>query len=335
VIVFLAGVVTASAVLPSTAPAGGDVYLVCRAPVADLRRDPQPPAQVESRRPPYPSDGLEETQLLYGERVRRVSEEGGWVRVEAVEQAEFTHQDRWEGYPGWVRREDLAPEPPGFATNAVVVPRQARVHAARGGNKGTFLPMGARVQVLGDDGAWARLLSPEGKEMWMPLRDLARDPGGAGPVNAGEIRRRVTVAARSFVGVPYWWGGRGLREREVPLPSGVDCSGLVNVAFRAAGVAVPRDAHEQYMKARPLMNGAALQPGDLVFLAKADAPERMTHVMVSLGGEKLLEASGDAHRVRVTSGVRKLGARLRSLSTGHALAKWVVHFGQLVPADSR
>ena len=48
-----------------------------------------------------------ETQVLFGEHVIIHESSGAWVRIEAVEQPEFTHHQLWEGYPGWVLHQGL------------------------------------------------------------------------------------------------------------------------------------------------------------------------------------------------------------------------------------
>src|SRR5947209_7055041 len=48
------------------------------------------------------TDSDRETQLLQGEKVLVHESSGEWIRVEAVEQPEYTHHNRWEGYPGWI-----------------------------------------------------------------------------------------------------------------------------------------------------------------------------------------------------------------------------------------
>ena len=69
----------------------------------------------------------------------------------------------------------------------------------------------------------------------------------------------VAVAwALSQIGTPYVWGG------EAP-GVGFDCSGLVQAAYRVAGVALPRVAQDQYDTTPKLAPGAPLAPGDLVF----------------------------------------------------------------------
>ena len=51
------------------------------------------------------------------------------------------------------------------------------------------------------------------------------------------VRVRGWVAAGAYLGAPYLWGGMSER--------GINCSGLVHMAFRRLGRLVPRDAHEQ------------------------------------------------------------------------------------------
>ena len=58
-------------------------------------------------------------------------------------------------------------------------------------------------------------------------------------------------------------------------PGGYDCSGLVQAAYRAAGISLPRTAQEQYDAGPHLPASAQLQPGDLVFFG-AEPPATST-----------------------------------------------------------
>lgn len=74
---------------------------------------------------------------------------------------------------------------------------------------------------------------------------------------------RAAQVAMSFaiaqIGKPYMWGGTG--------PDAFDCSGLVQKAYAAAGVTIPRTSQQQWAS---LPHVSAPQPGDLVFFPGSD-----------------------------------------------------------------
>jgi cell wall-associated NlpC family hydrolase len=88
----------------------------------------------------------------------------------------------------------------------------------------------------------------------------------------------VAVAER-FLGAPYLWGGR--------TSIGLDCSGLVQLALQAAGIACPRDTD---MLEKSV--GAALpDTGDLSGLQRGDLVFWKGHVGVMLDEKRLLHAN--------------------------------------------
>jgi cell wall-associated NlpC family hydrolase len=80
--------------------------------------------------------------------------------------------------------------------------------------------------------------------------------------------------ALAQVGTPYIWGG------ETP-GVGFDCSGLVQAAYKAAGITLPRVAQDQYDAGPQVPPGAPLEPGDLVFFG--GSPTDVSHVGIYIG----------------------------------------------------
>ena len=113
---------------------------VVTVPVADVRARPGfPPA-------PGSHDPLQETQLLYGERVKVLTTDGPWAFIEAVEQAEYTHAHAWHGYPGWVRQDDLRPLPASGSPQAVVSAKWATLWAEASASTALMqVPMGTKL----------------------------------------------------------------------------------------------------------------------------------------------------------------------------------------------
>jgi peptidoglycan DL-endopeptidase CwlO len=69
---------------------------------------------------------------------------------------------------------------------------------------------------------------------------------------------KAVAFAYAQLGCPYVYGGTG------PCNLGYDCSGLVQAAWAAAGVAIPRDTYEQWA-ALPKVPPSDIEPGDLVY----------------------------------------------------------------------
>jgi cell wall-associated NlpC family hydrolase len=115
-------------------------------------------------------------------------------------------------------------------------------------------------------------------------------PGTSLGVGAPAAVAAVLGVARAQLGTPYQWGGAG--------PAGFDCSGLVMVAFAAAGVGLPHNAAAQYevTAGRPApLNG--LRPGDLVFFGTS--VPTIEHVGIYVGGGQMIDAPHTGAVVRI------------------------------------
>jgi len=119
------------------------------------------------------------------------------------------------------------------------------------------------------------------------------------------VRYRLVKMARTFLGLPYRWGGMSERR-------GVDCSGLVKVLFAKLHVELLRSSREQIQSGKEISLDQ-LETGDLVFFSTHG--EIPTHVGVYLGNDQFLHAEQKAGRVIITNlkdpwyAKRFLGAR--------------------------
>jgi gamma-D-glutamyl-L-lysine dipeptidyl-peptidase len=272
------------------------------APVADLWSKPVARTGVKL------DDDAHLSQLLYGETVTVVAAKGDWARVTAEEQDSFVHAGAWGGYPGWVKAETLtAAEPP--RADAVVRVRQALLQR---GDDLLALSVGTRLSRVSQSGgaAFVRLL--DGSLAEVPADALYAPPDSPTAASRAEIIR----TAELFLGTSYYWGGRSGVQPDMKV--GVDCSGLVSLAYRIHGRDVPRDSHEQKLKARPVRREELLS-GDLVFLTDDDKTDRITHVMIYTGGDGLIESRKSSGRVLRTTFLERFGQPLSALQSGDAL----------------
>jgi peptidoglycan DL-endopeptidase CwlO len=103
----------------------------------------------------------------------------------------------------------------------------------------------------------------------------------------------VAIAyAQAQIGKPYQWGGTG--------PDAFDCSGLVMMAYRQAGVDIPRTSEEQWAWGPRIQPGHE-EPGDLVFFAGSDGT--MTnpgHVGLVIGKNTFIEAYATGFPIRIS-----------------------------------
>ncbi|WP_181773826.1 C40 family peptidase [Amycolatopsis pittospori] len=114
-----------------------------------------------------------------------------------------------------------------------------------------------------------------------------KDKGGAFPnlPAPGPAAAAALSAAKSKLGSAYVWGATG--------PSTFDCSGLMQWAYKQAGLSLPRSSRQQATFGAPVEK-SQLQPGDLVFYYSP-----VSHVGMYVGNGMMVHAptSGDVVKV--------------------------------------
>jgi cell wall-associated NlpC family hydrolase len=183
------------------------------------------------------ADARLETEALYGEAVTVYDEDEGWA---------WAQLDR-DDYVGYLPSAALgAPSEPTHRVAAL------RTHAYPGPAiklpPRMALSLGAQLAIVRRDGDFA--VSGDGLYLWS--RSLAE---------LGAHEADWVGVAERLIETPYLWGGR--------TSEGIDCSGLVQTALMAAGVASPRDSDMQEATlGEPIAiddGSAPLARGDLVF----------------------------------------------------------------------
>lgn len=210
------------------------------------------------KQPDEPSGQL--TQILFGETFNIYEEKNGWV----------WGQSDLDDYVGYAHAEAFAP--PESATHrvqALATPLFVAPDVKHGARQ--VVPMNAKVSAADATGRFAQLTNGQ----FVFARHLAR-------VDVA-IADWVSVTER-LIGVPYVWGGKTW--------AGIDCSGLVQTALEAGGMASPRDTDMMELAlGTELPRDAPLKRGDLIFWKG--------HVGIMLDSTRLIHANGFHMQVSV------------------------------------
>lgn len=201
------------------------------------------------------------SQLLIGDAVEILKKHQSYCLIQGP-----------DGYLGWTQQSGLCPCDPQFFNKWLSLPRAAFLESVK--TKEIDIPLGAELPLL----ERGRVLLPGGQEhqvqekTYRPLRWLKQPQ-----------RQTVVAMAKRFKGVPYLWGGKST--------DGIDCSGLVQAAYRAAGIYLSRDANQQFLAGRIVATRnyrGEIAPGDLLFFTSAVG--NISHIAISLGEGKFIHS---------------------------------------------
>ena len=117
------------------------------------------------------------------------------------------------------------------------------------------------------------------------------EPSYSAPSYSGGGADTAIATAKSYLGVPYVWGGESY--------GGVDCSGLTMLAWESAGVDLPHLSRAQYSYGTHVPIGS-MEAGDLIFWSSNGTQSGIYHVAIYLGGGQMIEAPTFGVPVRIT-----------------------------------
>ena len=198
---------------------------------------------------------------------------GEFASIQAIGQRDWIQvQLKADGYRGWTDRkqwkldEPLKEEPKG-----VVKPFLLQAPASpwlRADGAALHLPAGAVVSLNADDTTWS--FAGVDVRPLFPLDDIF------------QVHPNPLQAVQAFAGAPYRWGGR--------CAWGIDCSGLIQVAFMLCGHQLPRDASEQASIGESV-EWSERKTGDLVFFQNDKG--HIVHVGMLQTPDLIIHAAGE------------------------------------------
>lgn len=114
--------------------------------------------------------------------------------------------------------------------------------------------------------------------------------GGNFVTDDADIGRTIVRAAKAMLGKPYVWGGEDW--------SGADCSGLVQLAYKQAGIEMPRLSNHQMMKGKRV-DYKDLKPGDLIGWNNSNHVVGADHIAIYIGNGQIIQAPRPGQSIRV------------------------------------
>lgn len=202
------------------------------------------------------------SQILFGEKYRITDKIGHWYKIETL----------FDNYSGWIDVNHLQQTEDHGEMNSHVLNRPLLCFK----NDKTKLVLEAGCEIYNPDFGEMEFLA--GKDKFSVGSDF--NPAF---FTSGDS---FTDTALKFINCPYIWGGR--------IPSGIDCSGFVQLVYKIHGIKIPRDSWQQAEAGENISFIDEAVPGDLVLFD--DERGKISHVGMILSKGLVIHASG---RVRI------------------------------------
>lgn len=213
------------------------------------------------------------TDCLLGEKLYLLRESGDHLLVHSG-----------EGYLGYVATTDVhRVSAASFARYPTV--NSVRMVADHTLSSGLVIPAGAQLMRLPSEERTVLVALPTGATTEIP-------PNTCEPASTPDADiDRAIVVGKQLLGTPYYWGGK--------TSQGIDCSGLVQVAFATIGVHLPRDSNQQFLLGHltaTRWHRAGLRRGDALYFLGPHG--RIRHTALYLGGDRYLQAEEPTVNIR-------------------------------------
>lgn len=251
-----------------------------------------------------------DTMAIFGEQVVILDQQDSWVKVAAVSQP--TRQNM-AGYPGWVLADQVCTssiyliEQTSAPEVVIAVPKTTMYRDSDLTEALSTVSYQTRLPLLTENEYSQQVRLPDGKVGYLSRSETKK---------TAELffsPKNIIAEARRFLDVKYLWGGTS--------SYGFDCSGFMFRLYQSQGISIPRDASEQAQEGTPVTK-EELCPGDLLFFAYRNQPDKIHHVGMYTGGDLMIHSPNSRSAVRIESfrtgvyGEEFWGARRYSINAG-------------------
>lgn len=197
------------------------------------------------------------SQVLFGETYEVLEQEKKFTKIKL----------NFDGYTGWISNESVCENNTDNRNDSIKIVSEP--HATiiyKNNNETNLIPGGAEC-----------LFSIEKEE-------YANNNQSYTFINEGfySVDEDVYKLAMKYLNAPYLWGGRTIM--------GIDCSGLVQIAFKIKNIKLPRDASQQILLGKTIESLSQARKGDLAFFNNQAGG--ITHVGILDGNGKIIHSSG-------------------------------------------
>lgn len=202
------------------------------------------------------------SQILFGEKYTIIDQSGHWYKIETI----------FDNYTGWIDINHLQQSEDKNGSTGQILNRSLLCFK----NDKTRLVLEAGCEIFDPD--FENKIFSVGTDKYGTCSDFSDQ--------YVTIDESIADTAMRFINSPYIWGGR--------IPSGIDCSGFVQLVLKIHGTAIPRDSWQQATTGESVSFIEEAIPGDLVFFD--DDRGKISHVGMILSKGLVIHASG---RVRI------------------------------------
>jgi cell wall-associated NlpC family hydrolase len=207
------------------------------------------------------------TQILLGEHFLIEEEQEKWFKIKL-------HHDQ---YVGWIDRKMVTPitkreyntlsaKPQPVSIDIFNIVQQVNHY------RNFLIVSGSTLPHYKPKNATFRIANVEYKIQGNSVNDY----------KTNDCRNKIINAALKYFNAPYLWGGR--------TPLGIDCSGLTQIAYKIAGISIPRDASQQAAFGDHFSFIEEALPGDLAFFDNEFG--EIIHVGIIWDKNKIIHSSG-------------------------------------------